>query len=99
MASEETKAQDAVSTTDTAPVYRKSWSSVDVKIELDRASDHARITSKDGRVGMVLPLALIERKFRRDEELPKVSYFKARMITGVGSLEIEDRIVDVRKHW
>lgn len=87
-----------VRTTDLAIPQKKTHTPIDVKIEHFAAQAHVRITSRDNRVAMLAPAALVERKFPKGA-LPKVSYFRAQ-IGGAGTLEIVERFFPPEsKQW
>lgn len=84
--------------TDIAQPIVKTRSPVDVKLEFGIVPGHVRITSRDGRVAMLAPASLVEKKFGGGRA-PAVAYFHAQ-IGSAGSLEIVERFeLPKEKRW
>lgn len=89
--------EEAVGTTDTAPMSKKIHSRIRVKVEVLKLNGHVRITSKDRAVDLVLPFSVLAPRMPRGES---VVYFEAQIASTVGALEIGDRIeLPEEKRW
>lgn len=88
-----------IRTTDLAPMQKKVHVPIDVKLEFDVVPGHVRITSRDGRVGVLAPAALLEKKFVAGL-VPSVAYFRAQLGGAGGALEIIERYFPLKvKQW
>lgn len=81
--------KDDVRTTDIAPVAKKVYQNTTVKIDRVAVPGHARITSKDKTIDMLVPVDMVSRKFA---DGTKVAFFRAHFASNVGALEIDDRV-------
>lgn len=82
-----TAPQESVRATDIVAPVAQSTVPVVLKIDCTSHPTHARITSRDGKIDMLVPLGIVSRKFA--EGASKVEFFKA---TVGDSIEIDDRV-------